>query len=266
MSSSKHDPSHLARDQLRAAEAEVARQKAALEDAEREVAVFLAVSQALTAWGSFEQDVGRLLRDLAGALGLTAGALWLPQDDVLIARTIWTVPSVDRMALERALRPLRLPRGIGAPGCAWERREPIQQAISAAHDCFPRRESTLSGLGATVALPALVGDEMLGVVELYSASHAKFSTRLMQVLTAAGYVLGAFFARRRFELKLSPITTRELEVLTLAAQGLIGRKIADQLSISPATVKTHFEHIHRKLGVSDRAAAVAYALRAGLIE
>ena len=48
MSSSEHDPSQLARDQLRVAEAEIARQKAALEDAEREVAVFLAVSQALT--------------------------------------------------------------------------------------------------------------------------------------------------------------------------------------------------------------------------
>jgi DNA-binding CsgD family transcriptional regulator len=266
MSSSKHDSSQLARDQLRAAEVEVARHKAALDDAEREVAVFLAVSQPLAAWDSFEHGIGRLLRDLAGALGLTAGALWLPQDDVLVARAIWSVPSIDRTALESALRPLRFPRGIGPPGCAWERREPIHEPISAAHDRFPRRRSALSGLGATVALPALVGDEVLGVVELYSASHAEFSKRLMQVLTAAGHVLGASFARRRSELKLSPLTARELEVLTLAAQGLIGRKIADQLSISPATVKTHFEHIHKKLAVSDRTAAVAYALRAGLIE
>ena len=36
--------------------------------------------------------------------------------------------------------------------------------------------------------------------------------------------------------------------------------------MSPATVKSHFEHIYAKLGVSDRAAAVAYALRNGLIE
>src|ERR1700730_4393772 len=266
MSSSKHDPYQLARDQLRAAEAEVAGQKAALDDAEREVAVFLAVSQALAAWDSFEHGIGRLLRDLAGALGLTAGALWLPQDDVLVARAIWSVPSIDRTALEGALRPLRFPRGIGAPGCAWERREPIHEAISAAHDYFPGLQYALSGLDATVALPALVSDEVLGVVELYSASHNEFSKRLMQVLTAAGYVLGAFFARRRSELKPSPLPPRELEVLTLAAHGLIGRKIADQLSISPATVKTHFEHIHAKLAVSDRTAAVAYALRAGLIE
>ncbi|MEA2285186.1 MAG: two-component system, NarL family, nitrate/nitrite response regulator NarL, partial [Solirubrobacteraceae bacterium] len=42
--------------------------------------------------------------------------------------------------------------------------------------------------------------------------------------------------------------------------------IAEQLFLSPATVKTHFEHIYEKLGVGDRAAAVAQALRTGLID
>ncbi|MEA2288463.1 MAG: Bacterial regulatory protein luxR family, partial [Solirubrobacteraceae bacterium] len=37
------------------------------------------------------------------------------------------------------------------------------------------------------------------------------------------------------------------------------------LILSPATVKTHFENIYEKLGVSDRAAAVAHAMRIGLI-
>jgi ATP/maltotriose-dependent transcriptional regulator MalT len=87
----------------------------------------------------------------------------------------------------------------------------------------------------------------------------------MQVLGIAGHVLGTLFASRRGELKLSPLTARELEVLTLAAHGLTGRRIAQELEISPATVKTHFEHIFRKLGVSDRTAAVAQGLRGGLI-
>jgi PAS domain S-box-containing protein len=62
------------------------------------------------------------------------------------------------------------------------------------------------------------------------------------------------------------LTTRELEVLQLAAYGLSGREIAQHLAISPSTVKTHFNHIYEKLGVSDRAAAVATALRVGIIE
>ncbi len=61
------------------------------------------------------------------------------------------------------------------------------------------------------------------------------------------------------------LTGRELEILTLASEGLTGRMIAERLTISTLTVKSHFEHIRAKLGVSDRTAAVAYALRAGMI-
>ena len=94
----------------------------------------------------------------------------------------------------------------------------------------------------------------------------ELSERLMGVLAAVGHELGALFARRRGELGASPLTERELAVLTLAANGLAGRRIADRLKISPSTVKTHLEHTYAKLGVSDRSSAVACALRAGLIE
>lgn len=60
-------------------------------------------------------------------------------------------------------------------------------------------------------------------------------------------------------------SSRELDVLRLAAEGNTGPQIAAQLSLSPATVKTHFEKIYDKLGVGDRAAAVARAMRIGLI-
>jgi DNA-binding CsgD family transcriptional regulator len=64
---------------------------------------------------------------------------------------------------------------------------------------------------------------------------------------------------------LRALTPRELEVLELAAEGHIGPQIAERLLITPATVKTHFEHIYSKLGVADRAGAVARAMRLGLI-
>jgi PAS domain S-box-containing protein len=63
----------------------------------------------------------------------------------------------------------------------------------------------------------------------------------------------------------APLTPREREVLQLAAEGLSGPNIAERLFVSPGTVKTHFKHIYEKLGVRDRAAAVARGLRLGFI-
>jgi DNA-binding CsgD family transcriptional regulator len=66
--------------------------------------------------------------------------------------------------------------------------------------------------------------------------------------------------------ELPRLTERELEVLRLAATGIAGPEIARRLTISPTTVKSHFENIYDKLDVPDRAAAVATALRLGLID
>lgn len=62
-----------------------------------------------------------------------------------------------------------------------------------------------------------------------------------------------------------PLTSRELEVLELAAEGLTAPMIAERLSVSVATVRTHFGHVYEKLGVGDRAGAVAKAMRVGMI-
>ncbi len=61
------------------------------------------------------------------------------------------------------------------------------------------------------------------------------------------------------------VSERELEVLRLVARGSTNRETADRLFISEATVKTHLLHIYAKLGVNDRAAAVAAAYDRGLL-
>ncbi|WP_336211920.1 response regulator transcription factor [Nonomuraea sp. LPB2021202275-12-8] len=62
-----------------------------------------------------------------------------------------------------------------------------------------------------------------------------------------------------------PLSARELEILRLIAEGNTNREAAARLFISEATVKTHVLHIYAKLGVNDRAAAVAVAFRRGLL-
>lgn len=61
------------------------------------------------------------------------------------------------------------------------------------------------------------------------------------------------------------LTARELEVLALAASGLSNRDLASRLVVSEATVKTHLHHAFTKLGAENRQAAIATAIKRGLI-
>jgi two-component system nitrate/nitrite response regulator NarL len=62
------------------------------------------------------------------------------------------------------------------------------------------------------------------------------------------------------------LSPREQEILRMTADGRSAPEIANELHLSPATVKTHMQSLYEKLGVSDRAAAVAKAMRTGLLE
>ena len=62
------------------------------------------------------------------------------------------------------------------------------------------------------------------------------------------------------------ISGRERDVLCLIAEGLSGPAIGRRLHLSSSTVKTHTAHLFEKLHVNDRAAAVAAAMRRGLLE
>jgi two-component system, NarL family, nitrate/nitrite response regulator NarL len=62
------------------------------------------------------------------------------------------------------------------------------------------------------------------------------------------------------------LTPRERQILALVAAGLSTPAIGSRLYLASATVKTHLRHLYDKLGVSDRAAAVAEGMRRGLLE
>jgi two-component system, NarL family, nitrate/nitrite response regulator NarL len=156
-------------------------------------------------------------------------------------------------------------------------------------------ESNLPGLNGEQVLNAVGRDGLDTRVLLISAEPAAGDVYQAIANGAAGYltkdaeareICDAIMAVARGQTILAPdlqagvageirlrsvderpfLSDREYEVLRLIAGGLTAPEIGRSIHLSTATVKTHLQHIYDKLGVSERAAAVAEAMRRGLIE
>ncbi|MDQ8046268.1 MAG: response regulator transcription factor [Solirubrobacteraceae bacterium] len=113
-------------------------------------------------------------------------------------------------------------------------------------------------LGAASVLSKLVEPETLVSTLLDVAAGRTVLGAEVQSLLA-----GEVRARRRDDRPM--LTDREREVLGQIADGASVAEIAATIHLSPSTVKSHLESLYRKLEVSDRAAAVATAMRKGLL-
>jgi DNA-binding NarL/FixJ family response regulator len=96
--------------------------------------------------------------------------------------------------------------------------------------------------------------------ELYRAVRAAAAGEAVLSPPVASRLLGQMRDGGR-----EPPSEREMEVLRLVAGGATNREVAARLFVSEATVKSHLLHLYLKLGVNDRAAAVAAAYSQGLL-
>ena len=96
--------------------------------------------------------------------------------------------------------------------------------------------------------------------ELIRAVRAAHAGQPVLSPSVAGTLMGRLGVREPG--RLSP---RELDVLRLVASGATNQAVARELHVSEATIKTHLMHLYGKLGVRDRAAAVAVAYDRGLL-
>lgn len=112
----------------------------------------------------------------------------------------------------------------------------------------------VSGIVSTAEVESLYADlNPFAVVEKQAFDRQTFSTLIQEANAAYTPPL------------LTTLTQREREVLVLLTRGLTNKAIAETLYITPNTVKRHLKSIFAKLGVHTRAAAVAEALRLGLL-
>ncbi len=120
----------------------------------------------------------------------------------------------------------------------------VYAALSIGASGFPLKDVTADHLAAAVRLVD-TGDALLA---------PSITRRLVQ----------RFAAPPAVHRDLTALTPRELEVLTLLGQGLSNTELAQTLTLSEATVKTHVARIFAKLSLRDRAQAVVLAYETGL--
>lgn len=233
---------------------------------DRKLAAHVAVTQALGEWTSLEQGAQGLLARLAQAMELAFAALWIPDGPVLALRAMWRLPSPTIEPVATATRRWQPGLGSAGVGRAFGMRQPIVARDPGEAGPADRRAAMrAAGIKGTMIVPAVSADETLAVFELLCFERVDPTEQLVRALGGIGHEVGQFLSHRRGELAAPVLTPREFEVLQLAARSHSAAAIAQQLYLSPATVKRHFERAYHALGVSDRAAAVGEAMRRGLI-
>jgi len=105
---------------------------------------------------------------------------------------------------------------------------------------------------------------------LKSASTDDIVTAIREVaegqVILSPYIAGKLLDEFRKPFPDVPLSPREMEVLILVGKGLTNHQIAEQLVVTKGTVKTYLQRILEKLHLENRAEAMAYALKRGLID
>ena len=204
----------------------------------------------------------------------------------------WVI-ELTRAALPTAAGALCFRPTAGArmqPLITWGYREPVRRFLSSSIETEPAFRAVVAAPGRPLFWADLPGFRN-GATARSLLTPAGFREGTSMALTRGSELIGALhlsfdspdvpshargflaclrpqlveLARSATEPSSAALTRRELDVLRLLADGATNRRIAGTLGIAPSTVGTHVEHIFAKLGVSNRAAAVATAARDRLL-
>jgi DNA-binding NarL/FixJ family response regulator len=123
-------------------------------------------------------------------------------------------------------------------------------------------EAIANGVSGAVTRDMLTPQTLVAAIAAVASGICAFDTGVLRIL--AGSVPAAARAPRRDAVS-ERFTSREQVVLSLVAQGLSNREIAERLSYSERTIKTVLHDVVTKLGVKSRSQAVALAVRERMI-
>jgi PAS domain S-box-containing protein len=170
--------------------------------AERRLAVQYEATRSLAESQRLEEAVHGVLQAVCDGLGWAAGSAWWvnEQADVLLCGDVWHSPASHVEEFAALSRRIGFARGVGLPGRVWASGRPAWVLDVVKDRNFPRAEAAArAGLHAGFGFPIAVGDEVLGVLEVFSAEIQPPDDDLLQMLTAVGSQIGQFMKRKQAE-------------------------------------------------------------------
>ncbi len=182
-----------------------------------------------------------------------------------VAATVAEAVALARLRPDVVLMDYRLPDGTGAQATRSIKARTARTRVvmlSALHDDETLMDSIQAGADGYLTKDRAVED----IVGAIRAAQAGETLLPRSVILSIAQRVAAARVRGETKPHIVPLTARQLEILQGFANGLSTLEIGERLSVKPNTVRTHVDHILRKLGVHSKLEAVAFALRHRLIE
>jgi signal transduction histidine kinase/integral membrane sensor domain MASE1/AmiR/NasT family two-component response regulator len=173
--------------------------------AERRRAVGYAATAVLVDAPSLPEAAPQLLRVIAESLQWDVGALWSVdrQEKVLRCVEVWHGARAKTEEFAAATRGRTFGPWTGLPGRVWSSGQPIWVADVTGDVNFPRSAvASRAGLHGALAVPILLGPEVLGVIEFFSRQIRQPDADLLNMLASIGGQVGLYVERRRLEQEL----------------------------------------------------------------
>jgi len=199
--------------------AELERQLAEQQRTEQRLHTRDAATRALVSSSSLADAAPRLLQGICEAMGWPMGALWKvePRWNLLRCVETWRNAAVDVAEFETNTRRRTFQPGVGLPGLAWSRREPVWITDTQVNDNFPRGPiAARVGLKSGVAFPVMVGAEVHAALEFFSTEQERPDHQLLEMFAALGDQIGQFLERSRAEETLDRFFTMSLDMLCIS--------------------------------------------------
>lgn len=166
----------------------------------RRLAAEYAAAQAIASSRDPQEAAPRVLEGICQALDLRGGAYWEMDGEGgrLRCSVFWHSPALPSTALEEATCRAELPPGVDLPGRVFQTRRPSWIEDAASDAGFGRaRAAAADGLHGAFAVPVVLGDEVRGVLEFFSARVEQADARLLSSIANAGVSLGLLLERTR---------------------------------------------------------------------